>query len=119
MFQVGCFPQFRKPDRSQRTAVAQRTGESEQHGPRLGQGVGRLGTKAAASTSEERTWMPGTGQLPSIAFPPSHIPDGAPGLSPPLHPTSQQVRVPASHLHVINAGVAWGQEEKGDLCAGP
>lgn len=34
MFQVGCFQPFRKLDRSQRTAEAQRTGDTERRGPR-------------------------------------------------------------------------------------
>lgn len=54
MVQVGCFWRFRKPDRSQSTAVAQRTGWTKGSA----KGRGRLGTQAAASASEERRWLP-------------------------------------------------------------
>lgn len=65
MFQVGCFQPFRKPDRSQRAAEAQRTGgDTEQSAPRavpsagVGGGTGRGPAPPACPASRSHPGSP-------------------------------------------------------------
>lgn len=100
MFQVGCFQPFRKPDRSQRAAEAQRTGgDTEQSAPRAVPSAGVGG---------------GTGRGPAPpARPASRSHPGSPRQAAkgcPLQQGCRRLRPKATSPHLVCSGCRSGAE---------